>query len=110
MEWLYDNLVLLSVAVGVAAALCGLIVLALSGLRFWRAAKRATRAASVAGAALTAEVDRLNAAVEAMPTRAEELQRELTDLRARGAALSVLAGAASDLMASVRSPLGQRIT
>lgn len=99
-----DNLVLVAFLVGLAGVLAGLAVLGLSGLRLWRSAKSAMGVAGAAGQELTAEVTRLQSAVDALPARQAEVQAEVEDLTRRVAALGVVASAAGRLLGAVRAP------
>ena len=105
MNWLIDNAVLVSFLVGLVAVLVALVVL---GVRVWGAYKRfrsATATLSQAGGALAADVDRVSAAMAALPERQLELQQAITDLQQRAAAAAVLARHAIAAQRMLRSPL-----
>ncbi|MEQ8834826.1 MAG: hypothetical protein RIB67_10355 [Miltoncostaeaceae bacterium] len=104
MDWIIDNLVLIAFLVGLAGALAGLAVLGLSGLRLWRTTKAALGVTQGATAELTAEVERLQAATDALPARQAQVQGEVSDLMGRIAALGVVASAAGRLLGAVRAP------
>jgi hypothetical protein len=105
----YDNLVQLSVLLSVIVIVAGLVAMVVTGLRMYRAVRASASAAGAAGASLAAEVERLNAAVDALPERSAELQREIAGLKARIAVLAVLMEHAGELQALVRTPLGTRV-
>ncbi len=105
VNWLIDNAVLVSFLVGLVAVLVALVVL---GVRAWGAYKRvrsATATLSQAGGALAADVDRVSAAMAALPERQLELQQAITDLQQRAAAAGVLARHAIAAQRILRSPL-----
>lgn len=104
MQWIYDNLVWLAFVIGLAAIVAGLVAMAVAGLRLWRVGRAAASNAGRAGEALSADVARLQASLDALPQRQEQLQAEISDLQGRVDALSVLAGAAGDLANAVRAP------
>jgi hypothetical protein len=109
MEWVYDNLVWISVLVAIIVIIAGIVAMAVTGLRMYRAVRASMSAAGEAGASLSAKVERLTAAADALPERSAELQREITELKARSAALGVLMSRAAELQALVRAPLGPRL-
>jgi len=105
VNWLIDNAVLVSFLVGLVAVLVALVVL---GVRVWGAYKRvrsATATLSRAGGALAADVNRVSAALAALPERQLELQQAITDLQQRAAAVGVLARHAIAAQRILRSPL-----
>lgn len=108
VEWAFDNLVWLSVLLAIVVIVAGIVAMAVTGLRMYRAVRASASAAGEAGASLTAEVERLSAAADALPERGDELQREIAELKARSAVLGVLVHQASELFALVRTPLGTR--
>lgn len=108
MDWLSDNHVWLSAAIVGFIILVALVVLVLRALRLWRAVKAAMRASTEAAELVTAEVDRMNAAVAALPDRQAEVQRAIADLQARVRMLGVLGAAATDFLSAVRWPLKNR--
>jgi type II secretory pathway pseudopilin PulG len=108
VEWVSDNLVWLSVLLAVVVIVAGIIAMVVTGLRMYRAVRASASAAGAAGASLSAEVERLTAAADALPQRSAELQREIAGLKARSAALSVVMGHAAELFSLLRTPLGTR--
>lgn len=104
MEWIVDNLVLVAFLVGLAGTLAGLAVLGIAALRLWRSAKGAIKATGTATDTLTAEVNRLQARVDALPARQAEVLGEVEDLQRRIAALGVVASTGGRLLTSLRAP------
>lgn len=105
MDFIVDNAVPLSAILLGVLVILGLAVLAVSGLRLWRVLKATQRRVSAATADLTAETDRLSAALAALPDRQAELQGSLASLAARVRVLGILARTASEASAVLRSPL-----
>ena len=105
MDFIVDNAVGLSAIALGALVIAGLAVAGLSGLRLWRVLKGTERRISGATADLMAEADRLSAALAALPERQQELQGSIAVLSARVRVLGVLARAASEAAAVLRSPL-----
>jgi hypothetical protein len=105
VDFIVDNAVPLSAIVLGALVVLGLLILVVAGLRLWRAVKGAQARVSIAGEALSAEADRLQAALAAMPERRAELQREIASLSQRVKALGVLARHASEAAETLRYPL-----
>lgn len=104
MDFIVDNAVPLSAILLGVLVLAGLAVLAIAGLRLWRIVKAAQNRVSIAGELLTAETERLQAALAAMPERQAELQREITSLSQRASALGVLARHAGEAAQALRAP------
>ncbi len=105
MDFLVDNATVVTVIVIAVIILAAIGVAAIAGLRLWRVVRAAQKRVSVVGAELAAEADRLSAALAAMPERQAELQLAVVSLQGRVAALGVLAHAASNASAVLRSPL-----
>jgi len=105
VDFVADNAVALSAIVLGVLVLAALVVLAVAGLRLWRVVKGAQARVSIAGEALSAETERLQAALAAMPERQAELQREIASLSQRAKALGVLARHAAEAADTLRSPL-----
>jgi uncharacterized protein YlxW (UPF0749 family) len=105
VDFLVDNAVPLSAIFLGVVVLGALGLLALSALRLWRRVKAAQKRVTDEGEALAAQADRLSAALEAMPERQAELQREMGSLQNRVAALGVLASHASASLRALRAPL-----
>jgi len=104
VDFIVDNAVPLSAILLGVLVLAGLAVLAIAGLRLWRIVKAAQNRVSIAGELLTAETERLQAALAAMPERQAELQREITSLSQRASALGVLARHAGEAAQALRAP------
>jgi hypothetical protein len=105
VNFVVDNAVGLSaIALGVLV-LAGLLVLALAGLRLWRVLKATRARMGEATASLTAETERLSAAMAALPERQAEVQAALQSLAVRVRVLGVLAKTASEAAAVLRTPL-----
>lgn len=100
-----DNAVPLSAVFLGVVVLAALGLLGLSALRLWRRVKAVQKRVTREGEALAAQADRLSAALEAMPERQAELQRELGSLQNRVAVLGVLARHASESLRALRAPL-----
>lgn len=105
MDFVADNAVWLSAVVLGALVLGGLLVLGLAALRLWRVVKATRRRVEAAAASLGAEADRLSAAMAALPERQAEVQDAVAGLAVRVRVLGVLARAAADAAAVLRSPL-----
>jgi hypothetical protein len=105
VDFIVDNAVPLSAILLGVLVLIGLVVLVIAGLRLWRVVKAAQARVSIAGELLSAEAERLQAALAAMPERQAELQRELTSLSQRVTALGVLASHAGEAAQTLRYPL-----
>lgn len=105
MDFVVDNAVALSAIFLGVVVLVALAVLAVCGLRLWRRTKAATKRVGHETEVLTAQADRLNAAVAAMPERQAELQYEIASLQQRVAALGVLARSAVAAQKALRAPL-----
>lgn len=100
-----DNAVPLSAVFLGVVVLAALGLLGLSALRLWRRVKAVQVRVTREGEALAAQADRLSAALEAMPERQAELQREIGSLQNRVAALGVLGRHASESLRTLRAPL-----
>ncbi|MGD9695020.1 MAG: hypothetical protein AB7V42_05100 [Thermoleophilia bacterium] len=105
MEFLWDNAVAASAILLGVLVVAALVILGLSGLRLWRRIKAANARIGAASAALMAETDRLQAALDALPARQTELQGSIAGLQQRLGLLGLLASAASEASAVLRSPL-----
>jgi hypothetical protein len=105
VDFIADNAVAISAIILGVLVLGSLGVLALRGLRFWRLVKRTRTTVMRHADALTAETDRLTAALEAMPRRQAELQGSLASLQRRAAVLGVLASHAAQAAQALRAPL-----
>ena len=81
------------------------MVLAVAGFRLWRRARAAQKRIGPETEALTARIDRLQAALDAMPERQAELQYEIASLQARIAVLTLLAQSAYEAQQVLRTPL-----
>lgn len=105
MQFIVDHAVALSaIALGVLVLL-GLAILAIAGLRLWRAVRAAQRRATAAAAELTAETERLSTSLAQLPERQAELQASIAALQKRAQVVTVLARSASEAAAVLRSPL-----
>jgi hypothetical protein len=91
VQWLIDNAVLVAFLAGLVAVLVALVVLAVRMLGAYRRVRTATVALSAAGGALAGDVDRVTAALAALPERQAEVQQAIADLSQRAAAVCVLA-------------------
>jgi hypothetical protein len=105
MDFIVDNAVALSAIFLGVIVLAALAVLAVTGLRLWRRARSAQKRIERESEALTAQTDRLSAALEAMPERQAELQWEIQSLQARIAVLKALADSANEAVYTLRAPL-----
>lgn len=105
MQWVIDNVVLVCFLVGAAAVVAALIVLGVRVAGAYRRVQTATVALSAAGRALAADVDRVTAALDALPDRQIEVQQAINELSQRAAALGVLARHALIAQRILRSPL-----
>lgn len=105
VDVIVDNAVALSAILLGVLVVGSLVVLGIAGLRLWRVVRAAQRRVGEAGAALAAEGERLQAAVDAMPARQAELQGSIESLGNRAAALGVLARSAGEAAAVLRAPL-----
>lgn len=106
MTAVWDNLVWLSLAIGAIAVGAGLALAGLRGLGLWRSTRAAQRVVTQASTALTAEVERMNTALAALPERQQEIERAVASLRQRALVLSVVARAAGHGSALLRGPWG----
>ena len=100
-----DNAVWLSALVMLALIVAGLIVLGLTGLRLFRVLKATQKRIAAGTAALSAETERLSAAMAALPQRQAEVQDAVAALAVRVRVLGILARAASEAAAVLRTPL-----
>ncbi len=100
-----DNAVWLSALALLALVLVSLAVLALSGWRLFKVLKATQKRIGAAAATLSAEADRLSAAMAALPDRQAEVQNAVASLGMRVRVLGVLATAASDAADVLRAPL-----
>jgi hypothetical protein len=105
VDFIVDNAVWLAALVLLALVLVSLAVLALSGWRLFRVVKGTQRRIGVAAASLSAEADRLSAAMAALPDRQAEVQDAVAALGVRVKVLGVLASAAADAAQVLRAPL-----
>jgi hypothetical protein len=105
VNWLIDNAVLVSFLVGLVAVLIALVILVVRALGAYRRVRVATTTLSKAGGALAEDVNRVTAALAALPERQLELQQAITDLQQRAAAVGVLARHAIAAQRILRSPL-----
>ena len=105
MDFIADNAVWLSALVLLALVLASLLVMGLSGLRLFRVLKATQKRIGVVAASLGAEADRLSAAMAALPERQAEVQDALAALAVRVRVLGILARAASEAAAILRTPL-----
>ena len=103
--WISDNAVLLAFLIGLIAVLAALALLAVRALGAMRRVKTATVALSDAGGALAEDVNRVSAALAALPERQAELQQAIADLRGRAAAAGVLARHTMIAQRILRRPL-----
>lgn len=100
-----DNAVWLSALVLLALVLASLVVLGVSGWRLFRVLKGTQKRIGVAAATLSAEADRLSAAMAALPERQAEVQDAVASLAMRVRVLGLLASAAADAAEVLRTPL-----
>lgn len=100
-----DNAVWLSALVLLALVLVSLVVLGVRGWRLFRVLKGTQKRIGTAAATLSAEADRLSAAMAALPDRQAELQDAVASLGMRVRVLGVLASAAADAADVLRAPL-----
>lgn len=100
-----DNAVWLSALVLLGLVLASLVLLALSGWRLYRVLRGTQKRIGAAAATLSAEADRLSAAMAALPDRQAEVQDAVASLGMRVRVLGVLASAAADAADVLRAPL-----
>ena len=100
-----DNAVWLSALVLLALVLAALLVLGLSGLRLFRVLKSTQKRIGAVAATLSAEAERLSAAMAALPERQAEVQDAVAALGVRVRVLGVLTSAAADAAEVLRAPL-----
>lgn len=105
VNWLIDNAILMSFLVALAAVLAALIVLAVRIRGAYCRVRTATTALSEAGRVLAEDVNRVTAALAALPDRQTEVQQAIADLSQRAAAVGVLARHAMVAQRILRSPL-----
>jgi hypothetical protein len=105
VDFVTDNAVALAAIFLGVVVLVTLAILAVAGFRLWRRARAAQKRIEPEAEALTAEIERMQAAMDAMPERQAELQYEIQSLKARIAALAVLAQSANEAQQVLRSPL-----
>jgi hypothetical protein len=105
VNWLIDNAVLVSFLVGLVAVLLALAVLAVRVRGAYVRVQAATKTLSAAAGALAEDVNRVTAALAALPERQLEVQQAITDLQQRAAAVGVLARHALAAQRILRSPL-----
>jgi hypothetical protein len=105
VTWLIDNAVLVSFLVGLVAVLAALVILAVRIYGAYVTVRAATTTLSNAGGALAEDVNRVSAALAALPERQLEVQQAITDLQQRAAAVGVLARHAMAAQRILRSPL-----
>jgi hypothetical protein len=105
VDFIVDNAVWLSALVLLALVLASLLVLGLSGWRLFRVLKGTQKRMGAAAASLSAEADRLSAAMAALPDRQAEVQDAVAALGVRVKVLGVLASAAADAADVLRAPL-----
>ncbi|WP_217921758.1 hypothetical protein [Miltoncostaea oceani] len=105
MDVVWDNAVGLSAILLGLLVVAGLAVLGIAGFRLWRVVRRAQTRVTEAGAALTAEADRLQASLAALPDRQAEMGAAVASLQRRAAALGVLATSAGQAAEVLRAPL-----
>jgi Flp pilus assembly protein TadB len=105
VDFVVDNAVALSAIFLGVLVLVALAVLAICGLRLWWRTRAAQKRIGRETEALTAQTDRLSAALAAMPDRQAELQGEIASLQRRVAALAVLARHAAEAQKVLRAPL-----
>lgn len=100
-----DNAVWLSALALLALVLVSLAVAVVSGWRLFRVLKGTQKRIGAAAASLSAEADRLSAAMAALPDRQAEVQDAIASLGMRVRVLGLLASAASDAAEVLRTPL-----
>lgn len=100
-----DNAVWLSALVLLALVLASLLVLGLSGWRLFKVLKGTQKRIGAAAATLSAEADRLSAAMAALPDRQAEVQEAVAALGVRVRILGLLASTAADAADVLRAPL-----
>ena len=105
MNWLIDNAVLVSFLVALVAIVIALVVLAVRIRGAYCRVRAATTALSEAGRALADDVNRVTAALAALPDRQTEVQEAITHLSQSAAAVGVLARHALVAHRILRSPL-----
>jgi hypothetical protein len=105
VNWLIDNAVLVSFLVGLVAVLAALVILAVRIYGAYVTVRGATATLSSAGGALAEDVNRVTAALAALPERQLEVQQAISDLQQRAAAVGVLARHAMAAQRILRSPL-----
>jgi hypothetical protein len=105
VNWLIDNAVLVSFLVGLAAVLAALVVLAVRVRGAHLKVRVATATLAAAAGGLAADVNRVTAALAALPERDLEVRQAVTDLQQRAAAVGVLARHALTAQRILRSPL-----
>jgi hypothetical protein len=105
VDFIVDNAVALSAIFLGVIVLIALGVLAITGLTLWRRGRAAQKRIERESEALTAQTDRLSAALERMPERQAELQYEIASLQARIEVLRLLADSANEAVNTLRAPL-----
>jgi hypothetical protein len=105
VDFIADNAVPLSAIFFGVVVLVALAILAVAGFRLWRRARSAQKRIEPEAEALSAQAERLQAALDAMPERQGELQYEVQSLQARVTALTVLANSANEAQRTLRRPL-----
>jgi hypothetical protein len=105
VDFVTDNGVPLAAIFLGVVVLVAFVVLAVAGFRLWRRARAAQKRIGPETEALTARIDRLQAAMDAMPERQAELQYEIQSLQARIAVLTLLAQSANEAQQVLRTPV-----
>jgi hypothetical protein len=105
MDFIADHAVPLSAIALAVLVLVALLVLVIAGLRLWRVLKVTQRRIGTGADALSAETERLSAAMAALPDRQAEVQASLASLAVRVRVLGILVRSASDAKAVLTAPL-----
>ncbi len=105
MNWLWDNLVLVSVIALAALVVIGLVVVALRGLVLWRATKRARGEIDPRVTTLTASVDQAQVRVDGLTRAQGDLMATIERVQASTTELGVLVSTAGRAITVLRAPL-----
>lgn len=105
MDWIWDNAVLVAFLIGLVAILVSLLLLALRGWRLYKDVRGATASLNASAAVLSADVQRVTDAVNALPRRQADIQTAIADVQRSAAALGILAGHLSASQKTLMGPL-----
>lgn len=91
--------------IAVAAVVASLALLGLRGWRLYKDVRGASKTLSASAAILSADVQRVTDAVNALPRRQAEIQAAVTDVQRTAAALGILAAHLSASQKTLMGPL-----